>query len=440
MLLFKHVDPTLPDRMPRERLDALRALGLTEHNVHMYSSDALPKLVLSPTSTTMAPSMTASIAWAIWGNLAAAAGAIEHLESYGGGARGVANAHEEVAYNLMVTFAISAYIDAMQSQYASLRDDAARRHGRFSARSLNDLRRALLSSSLDLNSVHADLRAHWDRRYRLEGDVDVIFDLHPAIRRRDQREGFTAFEAVEMRKYWRKQQRSEFKRLLAADSEYRQILSTVASLGSSADAYKTGRIALVVALASLIVAAVTLAVTDPSSSSVLRIANTGRTSLPPDDWSGPLEVRTQGSNVLAASHSGARPIGLEVQITVTGDRVLVEPFLFNARDLIELTITTDLPTTVLVHGRIKDVRNIGRKRYVYPPGTGVDGAITTADKVMSLVVFPALFVVLLVLGLVRGTAEVQMMAPWWFLGLTLGYFAFLRWSITRSRLWRPDLG
>ena len=189
-----------------------------------------------------------------------------------------------------------------------------------------------------------------------------------------------------------------------------------------------------------VVAARSRARVDGPAITRVRIANTGRTSLPPDDWSGPLEVRTQGSNVLAASQSGARPIGLEVQIIVTGDRVLVEPFLFNARDLIELTITTDLPTTVLVHGRIKDVRNIGRKRYVYPPGTGVDGALTTADKVMSLVVLPALFVVLLVLGLVRGTAEVQMMAPWWFLGLTLGYFAFLRWSITRSRLWRPDLG
>ncbi len=48
-----------------------------------------------------------------------------------------------------------------------------------------------------------------------------------------------------------------FERLRQADRDYRDILSTVSSLGSSADAFRTSRLALWVAIMSLIVAVLT---------------------------------------------------------------------------------------------------------------------------------------------------------------------------------------
>lgn len=171
---------------------------------------------------------------------------------------------------------------------------------------------------------------------------------------------------------------------------------------------------------------------------VIRVANTGRSSLPPIDWNAPLEIRFAGQSVLSARQTAARPSGLEVELAIDGDRVLVEPFLFNSHDLIELTATTERTPDVMVHARIRDIKRVARKRYVYPPGTGVDGELTSGDKVMYFIVFPAVLVFLLVLGLTRGTPEVQVLSAWWLIGISIATYGFLWWAIVRSRLWRPE--
>jgi hypothetical protein len=60
----------------------------------------------------------------------------------------------------------------------------------------------------------------------------------------------------------RKVHRDKFTQAVAADHEYRDILSTVASLGASVDAFRLGRLALWVAIASLGIALMTLLVTE----------------------------------------------------------------------------------------------------------------------------------------------------------------------------------
>lgn len=269
MLLMKDYDPTADDRPPRRRVDGLRALGLTDFTVGYYRSEALPGLIVTPSSETLAPHLRSSDAWAIWGQQQAAESEIESLASYGGGAQGVANRYDDIAGHLVMTLTVSAYLRAMHGRLASLRDEAAKKHGRFTAGRLETLRTQLLTSSLDLSTVRHDLNDYWNRRHRMEGEVDIFYDFHPSMRLQDEREGYPPFEPVDMRRHWKKEQRSTLRRLRAADAEYRQILSTAASLGASADAFKTGRFALVVAFASLAIAAVTLAVTDPSQSSVM---------------------------------------------------------------------------------------------------------------------------------------------------------------------------
>ena len=170
---------------------------------------------------------------------------------------------------------------------------------------------------------------------------------------------------------------------------------------------------------------------------VVRFANTGRVSLPPSEWDGPLEIRCSGQRVLSARQSNASPSGLEVGLRVDGDRVLVDPFLLNSRDLVEIELTTEKSPEVSVHARIKDVRRVARKRYVYPPGTGIDGALMTGDKIVYFVGFPAMLILFLVLGLTQGTAEAQLLSVIWVLALTIAIYGFLIWAITQSRTWRP---
>jgi hypothetical protein len=74
--------------------------------------------------------------------------------------------------------------------------------------------------------------------------------------------------AFEFTEHLRTRQDGDLAELSQSDSTIRDILSTVASLGAARDAFKISRIALYVALASLVVAACTLLVTDIGSESV----------------------------------------------------------------------------------------------------------------------------------------------------------------------------
>ena len=57
--------------------------------------------------------------------------------------------------------------------------------------------------------------------------------------------------------------------LASEDKEYREILSAVASLGASIDAFKVGRVALWVSLISLAVSMIALLLADVGSDTVL---------------------------------------------------------------------------------------------------------------------------------------------------------------------------
>jgi hypothetical protein len=177
---------------------------------------------------------------------------------------------------------------------------------------------------------------------------------------------------------------------------------------------------------------------DGTMTTRVRIVNTGRASLPTSDWDGPLEIHVSGSRLVSASQSGAGPRGLRVNVSVTTDRVVVDPFLFNSRDMVEITVVTADPAEISVHTRIRDIRRVARKRYVYPPGTGVDGALTLGDKLMTFVAFPAMFSVVLILILLRGAPDVHLPAVLMFTGVLVAFEGFVANAVRRSRLWRPE--
>lgn len=175
----------------------------------------------------------------------------------------------------------------------------------------------------------------------------------------------------------------------------------------------------------------------PQRTTIVRVANTGRVSLPIDDWDAPLEIRFRGRSIESVEQTGARPPALRAALTVDGDRVAIAPLLLNSTDLIEVTVTTDEPSPVQVHARIRDVVNVGRKKYVYPPGTGKDGALLLGDKIMTFVVFPLLFVLLAFFIVRSDDAPLRIAAIWALPGFVLAFVGFIGITVRRSRLWRP---
>ena len=125
--------------------------------------------------------------------------------------------------------------------------------------------------SFDLALVSRDLTEHWNRKKKswFDGEVLWEYNYRPSILRREAEEGRKLRKPDDLHKILRKSQAQQFRRLDELDRSYRDILSTVAALGSSVDAVRVGRIALWVALASLGVAAVTLVLTEIGNDSLL---------------------------------------------------------------------------------------------------------------------------------------------------------------------------
>jgi hypothetical protein len=143
----------------------------------------------------------------------------------------------------------------MERQYAALRDTARPRHGRFRLRDLRRLRSSLLTSSLDLANLARDADADPGSR-RVDGDARFYVAYAPRTRRALHESGRSVPEPVNLNEDLRERQRHSLSRLVATDRDYRDILATVASLGTSIATTRAGRLAILIAAVSLAVVVV----------------------------------------------------------------------------------------------------------------------------------------------------------------------------------------
>lgn len=139
-----------------------------------------------------------------------------------------------------------------------MRDNATGRHRRFSTTQVRKLRRALLNLSIDLAGMERDTKAFWARKSYWDPIVRFDHIEAPGHAEWLREKNLQVHDPIDFNKYIRKRQQRELRALVEADDAYRDIVSTVSALGASADSTRVGRLALIVAAASLIVAGVTL--------------------------------------------------------------------------------------------------------------------------------------------------------------------------------------
>jgi len=277
LLLFERYDPTaLFVPKPRDEeikfSDAFRALGLDAREYYQATSPDLPKLALSSADRSLHEWLRGGATWTLWGRRDAVVHALgkDGLSGYGTDQnRAIASRLVDNMYNLFVMLAVSEWLRVIGEDYATLRDRANTLHGRFRPSAVHQLRQSLLTLSLNLSAVRADVRDFWARSWRWDGDATFTYRVTSRYQQRSGVGRRSDPRPLDFNANLRKQQEAEFKRLSESDREYRDILSTAASLGASADSYKLGRIALWVAIVSLSVALVTVLVSQLSDNSVL---------------------------------------------------------------------------------------------------------------------------------------------------------------------------
>lgn len=264
-------DPSNDSGVSQPHREAFRALALDSHPVYRLTSAELPKLLLDRPQPSMHRAMQGASAWSLWGKRAAVVEAFgEGLRAYGADSdRAIAYRVDERVYNLMVMLGISEMLGIATREQAQVRDTAARLHGKFRPKSLRALRKFLLTSSVDLAMISRDVKSFWDRDWRWEGEARFAYTLAPDHQLADAEAGRKTEDPVDLSATVQSRQEGVLATLLAADRDLRDILSTVASLGASVDGFRLGRVALFVAIVSLVTAVATVLASEISPTSIL---------------------------------------------------------------------------------------------------------------------------------------------------------------------------
>lgn len=268
MLILDQHDPTeVSEERDRDLFDVFRALGITETDVYHYTSAQIPKMHLVPTTPSMAQGMSTDRTWAIWGRRQTVLDSATHLTGYGDNPnRAIAHRYSDAIEGFLVTLAVSDLLETVEARYALIRDRARAQHGHFKPKVIKDLREQMLTLSIDLGTVQRDLESFWRSRPQFEYEAEFAIEYSPRVRTNSDKS-----EPIHMNTELRKRQKEWFEELTAADRNYRDILSTVASLGASVDTSRTGRRALSVALVSLLVALATVTVADIGDNSLFQV-------------------------------------------------------------------------------------------------------------------------------------------------------------------------
>ncbi|MFF4447138.1 hypothetical protein [Streptomyces sp. NPDC001502] len=268
LILFSEHDPTLGERDNIEFSGALRALGLKCGFPYDFKSDALPGLLLDLVDEGLCPVLKPET-WALWGQKGKVASMLGDLRTYGGDeSPAIAHRINDSVRETLRLLSISAFLKEMRGEFADLRDAARIQHGKITRKRLRRMRDIFLSLSIDVSSTVRDVREFHSRVGRVS-ELPIFVVEEPAWLRRTRESGAAAEDPENYNGIIMERQREWAENLSKEDREYREILSTVASLGASIDTFKVGRIALWVSFMSLVVSLVALLLAEVKSGTVL---------------------------------------------------------------------------------------------------------------------------------------------------------------------------
>lgn len=266
VVLFDEIS-AYPETRPARGVDgAVRALGLP-HTVYVQRSSKLPAMTIGERDIRTDSDMEDRRTWAIWGNRTEIlAGLTKELTSYGLGQNDSSIAYyvRGAVEDYFLRLSISEMLEVCQGRYASMRD-AARQHGQ-----LGRLRASLLTLSVDMSSIDRDIRAYNGRGWRRD-PAQFFFEEAPFLVAEGVERGREIREPINMNEHLLNEQMGMLETLLAADEDYRGILTAAASLTSSLESLRVAKTAVWVAISSLGVAAATLLITNVSDDNLFGV-------------------------------------------------------------------------------------------------------------------------------------------------------------------------
>jgi hypothetical protein len=258
IMLTDKYDPTLGKEPDRDFLDALRALGVDGVNIQRHTTKELPKMLFMAADNLYPNILDRNRTWSLIGNERKVAAAHENFKYQGGDTRfGSVHYADEYMSKTILMLTVTELLSVLEDRYAALRDKAKLQHGVFRVRRLKNLNESFLNLSLTLSSLRHNLKKLGEEGWKRVEGADFSTEYAPHVIKHNKK---LSKEPRNMSKDIQAYQLKKLQDLTDADADYRDILSTVASLGVSASNIRLVRWSLIVATLSLLISFIVLTV------------------------------------------------------------------------------------------------------------------------------------------------------------------------------------
>ncbi|MFC4138305.1 MULTISPECIES: hypothetical protein [unclassified Microbacterium] len=270
LVFFDVADPLADGFIPaRRENDAVRGIGVDAMTGYRTVSPDLPGLLFEPAdSRSWAEDITANV-WTLWGNSAVAAGLAIGSDK---NVQGAAHSVGADTTDFMARTGLTALLRLLRENASVAHDNARKLHGGTSSRNLKRLRERTLTTSLDLATLEEDIKEYNGRGWRFN-EPQFYMERAPSLRQREIESGTQHSPPIDLNKNERKTQKKLARELVAFDTDYREVLNTVASIGASLDSRRVQRVAVWISIASLGVALATLWATSPTARDLILMAS-----------------------------------------------------------------------------------------------------------------------------------------------------------------------
>lgn len=258
LILTSKYDPTSSKLPDHNFLSALMALDIDAADFYRNTAKELPKMLFMPSGNFYPRILDSSRTWSLIGKREAVKKAFNNFIGQAGDInQGSSHYSDEYASKTLLMLSVTELLSVLENKYAVLRDEAKLQHGAFKVQHLERLSESLLSLSFTLSSVKRDLERLKGNNWTSIVGSDFTTKHAPHFVARDKK---LKGKSTNMTDTLQTRQMKKLEDLIKADEDYRNILSTVASLGASANSIKLGKTALYVAGLSLVVTAAALIV------------------------------------------------------------------------------------------------------------------------------------------------------------------------------------
>lgn len=249
--LFQTVDPTtLP--LHSYMNDPLRALGMDPGPFRRYVSEDVKGVVFAQGEALDRKNRPLQNCWGVVGSHEVME-SLSEREGYGDkpySPTTLAAMYNDELRSFLVYTSLAQYTHRLRETASEARDTARQRHRGFKPSQLEQLKREMLTISLDLPVVARDAALPWEHGWRYFNSIDV-----QGIPTEEMAGKTTQIDLIEI---MGQQCEESFKSLIEDDAAYRNVLSTVATLGASAASARLSRRAFFISVISLTIAGTAL--------------------------------------------------------------------------------------------------------------------------------------------------------------------------------------